>query len=141
MELLNVKEEAKNRFNTVYHCVNRILGLQESFNLEYLQKYYLILLKNEAREQARINTPVIGKIYAQERINTYFTSDAILRVAQFMKRCGLSQIDKANFQELEDKKEKIYDKLFREDYENEVKVYNNKIDAKNCLFPAEQENC
>lgn len=87
-----------------------------------------------------MNMPGIGKIYANERIYTYFTADAIVRVAQFMNRCGIAEINKNNIQDLQDRKEEIYNTLFREDYENEARVDNFKIDAKNCLFPPEHEN-
>ena len=36
---------------------------------------------------------------------------------------------------------KFGNKYFREAYESEVGAYNNKIDARNCLFPEEQEKC
>ena len=141
MELLNVEEEARKRFNNVYNCIDTILRKRDCFDNISLQHIYNRLVKKEMRDKMLENMPGIGKIYANERVHTYFTSDAILRVAQFMNRCRIIEINYANVQELKDRKEEIYDKYFREAYENELRAYNNKIDAHNCLFPEEQEKC
>lgn len=140
MELLNVEEQARKRFNNVYNCIDTILRKRDCFDNISLQHIYNRLAKKEMRDKMLENMPGIGKIYANERVHTYFTSDAILRLAQFMNRCGIIEINYANVQELKDRKEEIYNNLFREDYENEVRVDNFKIDAKNCLFPPEDEN-
>jgi len=131
---LNIEKQAKKHFDDIYDVINSLLNQTGSIDFSTLKSCYSKLKKVEDRQQFLNSFPLIRKMINKKNIDKPITSQNILKVAQFMKRCKVSQIDKTMFEFLKANKKTIYYFYFKEDYENEVININNQNDAYACLM-------
>ena len=133
----NVEKQAKIHFNNIYKLIGGILNKTDFITVDYLKEQYTTQKKKEDRFNALTTIPLIGKMIYNNHIHSFYDSNNILKVAQFMKKCKLSKIDKNIFELLKTNKEKYYTLYFKEDYEIEIKNLNIQNNAYDSLFPSD----
>lgn len=133
----NVEKQAKIHFDNIYYLIDELLRKTDLIAKPYLKELYTKQKKQENRFNTLTTLPLIGNMIYNNHIHSSYNSDNILKVAQFMKKCKLTKIDRAIFEMLKSNKDNYYALYFQEDYEIEVKNLNIKHDAYDDLFSSE----